>query len=97
MANDADDEAIAIKVGGPIVAVPPIVFNGACKMGGKIRCEKAATTAGLTLSPIFTTQPNIIIIPGRPKKVRRDCGCKMCGKSEGIVIPRHSITVRPSS
>ena len=58
MANDADDEAIAIKVGGPIVAVPPIVFNGACKMGVKIRCEKAATTAGLTLSPIFTTQPN---------------------------------------
>ena len=56
MANDADDEAIAIKVGGPIVAVPPVVFNGACKMGGK-----AATTAGLTLSPIFTTQPN----PGR--------------------------------
>ena len=96
MANDADDEAIAIKVGGPIVAVPPIVFNGACKMGVKIRCEKAATTAGLTLSPIFTTQPNIII-PGRPKKVRRDCGCKMCGKFDGIVIPRHSITVRPSS
>ena len=96
MANDADDEAIAIKVGGPIVAVPPIAFNGACKMGVKIRCEKAARTAGLTLSPIFTTQPNIII-PGRPKKVRRDCGCKMCGKFEGIVIPRHSITVRPSS
>ena len=67
MANDADDEAIAIKVGGPIVAVPPIVFNGACKMGVRIRCEKAATTAGLSLSPIFTTQPNTIIIPGRPK------------------------------
>lgn len=26
VANDADDEAIAIKVGGPIVAAPPIAF-----------------------------------------------------------------------
>ena len=32
VANDADDEAIAIKVGGPIVTSPPIAFTAGHSM-----------------------------------------------------------------